>query len=313
MTQDPGVAPAAVNVLFLRVRAAAEDTSADQARGREQLHAATQAAVLGWDRARRVVLDATDGIALVGDIDPLVALHAAQRAAREGAKSLAIALHHGPVRVTGEGIATRVVGDGVDTASVLAGFATASPFVTSRSFRDALAVDSPAEAEKLLPAGEVVDERLRAHALHVFDPAAARHRALRRNLLAGGGLLLLLGAGWAGRVARQRYAQARRPAVVLLDIRPTGEVFVDGETKGTAPPLLRLSLPPGPHTIEVRNGKFNPLKMDVHLQPGEQLELKHVFVAPPPVRRPRPAPAPAPRPLTPGEKIERTIERYKFW
>jgi hypothetical protein len=31
------------------------------------------------------------------------------------------------------------------------------------------------------------------------------------------------------------------------------------------------------------------------------------------VRRPRPAPAPAPRPLTPGEKIERTIERYKFW
>jgi hypothetical protein len=312
MTHDPGVPPVAVNVLFLRVRSASEDTSLDHGRGREQLLAATQAAVLGWDRARRVVLDATDGVALIGDIGPLVALQAAQRAAREGSKSIAIALHHGPVRVTGEGIATRVVGDGIETASALAGFATDSPIVASRAFRDALAADVPAEAEKLRPTGEVVDERLRPHALHVFDPAAARRRTSRRNLLAGSGLLLLLGAGWAGRVARQRYAEARRPAVLLLDIRPTGEVFVDGETKGSAPPLLRLSLPPGPHTIEVRNGRLNPLKMDVHLQPGEQLELKHVFVAPPPPSPP-PRKAKPPKPLTPGEKIERTIERYKFW
>jgi hypothetical protein len=312
MTNDPGVAPVAVNVLFLRLRTAAEDAPVDPVRAREQLLAATQAAVLGWDRARRVVLDATDGVALVGDIDPLVALQAAQRAAREGAASVTVALHHGPVRVIGEGIATRVVGDGVDTAAALAGFASASPIVASRAFRDALAATAPGEADKLRPAGEVVDQRLRAHALHVFDPAAAQSRAVRRNLMAGAGLLMLLGTGWAGRAAREHYEEARRPAVLLLDIRPSGEVFVDGEPKGSAPPLLRLSMPPGPHTIEVRSGRFNPLKMDVHLQPGEQMELKHVFAAPPPPPAPARKPRPQ-RPLTPGERIDRAVERYKFW
>lgn len=308
MTHDPGAPPVAATVLFLRQRAA-DETSDGLASAREQLLAAVQAVAEGWEQGRRVVLDATDGIAFVGDIEPLVALRAAQRvAAKLAAGAVGIALHHGPVRVAGEGIATRVLGDGVETAAALAGFTSTQSIVASRAFRDALAVNAPGAAENLRPVGEVVDERLRPHALHVFDPAAARSRALRRNLLASSGLLLLLGAGWAGRVARENYEEARRPAVIVLDVRPAGEVFVDGEPKGSAPPLMRLSLPPGPHRIEVRNGRFPPLKMDVHLQPGEEMELKHVFTAPAPPRRQRPSREP-----TPGEKLERTIDRYKFW
>jgi hypothetical protein len=92
-------------------------------------------------------------------------------------------------------------------------------------------------------------------------------------------------------------------------------VLVDGDAKGTAPPLVRLSVPPGTHIIEVRNGKLPSMITEVQLQPGEQMELKHVFVPPPPpppvVRKPKPQP-PA-RKLTPAEKLEHAIGKYKFW
>jgi hypothetical protein len=183
--------------------------------------------------------------------------------------------------------------------------------VASQSFREALAAHSPKDAEALRSAGEVLDERLRSHALFVFDPLPARRRAVRRAILGLMGIALVLAGGLAGRQARERYEEAHRPATLVLDIKPVGEVFVDGEAKGSAPPLVRLSLPPGPHAIEVRNGKLPPLKTEVQLQPGEEMQLKHVFQPPPPpVRKPRPA---APHQPTPGEKLDRMIDKYKFW
>jgi hypothetical protein len=123
-------------------------------------------------------------------------------------------------------------------------------------------------------------------------------------VVAGAGVLVLLGAGWAGRVLREQYAEAHRPAILLLDVRPFGEVFVDGEPKGSAPPLVRLSLPAGQHSIEVRNGRLKPLRMQVQLKPGEELQLKHVFVAPPP--------PPPSRRAKPKEQPG-LLDRFKFW
>jgi hypothetical protein len=307
MTPGPGGLPVAASVLFLRMHAFADAEATERASRREQLQTVLEAALPAWDASRRVVLEAPDGLAVVGDIDPASALAAAQLAADHGADgSLGIALHHGPVRVIADNEgATRVVGDGVDTAAALAGFTTGHPVVVSQAFRAALAARAPRLAQDLRPAGERVDERLRPHALFVFDPAPAKAIAQRRRVLALAGLCVLLAAGWSVRVARERYAEAHRPATVVLDIRPTGEVFVDGAAKGTAPPLARLSLPPGPHTIEVRNGRFKPVHMEVVLQPGEELQVKHVFVAPP-VRRARP-PAPR-RGAAPG-----VLDRFKFW
>jgi hypothetical protein len=51
----------------------------------------------------------------------------------------------------------------------------------------------------------------------------------------------------------------------------------------------------------VRNGRLRPVRLQMHLQPGEELQLKHVFVAPPP-------PAPARPRKEPG-----WLERFKFW
>ena len=50
-------------------------------------------------------------------------------------------------------------------------------------------------------------------------------------------------------------------------------------------------MPPGVHAIEVRSGRFPPLRLEVELQPAEELQLRHVFAAPPaPPRRTPSAP-----------------------
>jgi hypothetical protein len=301
MTTESGPLPVPASVLFLRMRGFADDLPSTQKTRRERLAGLVQALLAAWDNEHRVVLDAPDGLAIVGEVEPAKALAGAKLVAEQGADAnLGIGLHHGPVRALQDG--SRIVGDGIDTAAALAGFATTQPIVASQAFREALALRAPRLAEDLEPAGEQVDERLRPHALYVFDPQPARHRDVRRNVVAGAGVLVLLGVGWAGRVLREHYAEARRPAVILLDVRPFGEVFVDGDAKGSSPPLVRLSLPAGPHVIEVRNGRLRPLHMQVLLQPGEEMQLKHVFTAPAqPARRARPKEQPG------------VLDRFKFW
>jgi serine/threonine-protein kinase len=47
---------------------------------------------------------------------------------------------------------------------------------------------------------------------------------------------------------------SRAVGSVAVAVTPWGEVFVDGKSKGVAPPLSRLSLPVGAHSVEIRNG-----------------------------------------------------------
>ena len=312
MTPESAPHPVPASVLFLRLRGWGEELPSEQARRRGQLTVTLKAALAAWAEDRRVVLEAADGLAVVGEGDPAIALRAARLAAQNSKDAgLGIALHHGPVRASGEAAAeARVQGDGIETAAALTPFSTERSVVASQSFRQALALRWPREAEDLRSAGEQVDDRLRAHSLFVFDPLPARRRAVRRTVTSVLGLALLLTAGLAGREARERYEEAHRPALLVLDIKPGGEVFVDNEARGVAPPLVRISLDPGAHVIEVRNGKLPPLKTEVQLKPGEVMELKHVFPPPPPVRKARPA---APRQPTPGERLDRTIEKYKWW
>jgi hypothetical protein len=308
MTGGSGSPPVAASVLFLRMRSSAQEG------GGGDLLAAARAAADGWDPQRRVVLEAPQGFAIIGDVPALKALQAAQRARNVLPQdALGVGLHHGDVYTEPGHDGLRVSGEGLDTAEAVAAFPVPHPILATQAFRDVLAAQAPRAAENLRSGGEMVDAQLNSHALHVFDPAAATGRRLRRNLLAVGGIALVLGAGWAGRVIRLRQEAARRPAVIHLDIKPHGEVYVDGQHLGTTPPLVELSLAPGPHAIEVRHGKAQPVRLEVQLQPGEQMQLQHVFPPPPPVpprRAPRPAP---PREPTAREKLERAIEKYRFW
>jgi serine/threonine-protein kinase len=66
-------------------------------------------------------------------------------------------------------------------------------------------------------------------------------------------------------------------ASVTLAIAPWGEILVDGDSRGVSPPLTHLTLSPGTHTIEVRNGTAAPFLSRLELQPGQAAEVQHRF------------------------------------
>ncbi|MEJ8837352.1 hypothetical protein [Ramlibacter sp. AN1133] len=299
MKQEPR--PVAGCILFLRLRG----TDAAPPAGEQALRAALEAAAAAWDRKLRVVLQAPEGFALAGPVVPSVALAAARRAAAHTpAGAVSMALHHGPLRALAQAPGgPRLAGEGLTTAAVVAGLAGGRT-VLSAAFRDALRQEAPDLADDVEPITDVAGPG--GAALFRDDPAGARRRGQRRTLLAAGGMAALLAAGWAGREARQHYEAAHRPAVIVLDIRPSGEVFIDGVAQGASPPLTRVSVAPGAHTIEVRNTRARPLRLQVDLQPGQELAVKHVFPPPPAPRRPAP-PKAKPRP-EPGP-----LDRFKFW
>jgi hypothetical protein len=65
--------------------------------------------------------------------------------------------------------------------------------------------------------------------------------------------------------------------VVHFDVSPGGALIVDGKPQGTIPPLRRLELAEGRHTLEVRHGSYPPYRRTVELKRGQQLTLRHVF------------------------------------
>lgn len=64
---------------------------------------------------------------------------------------------------------------------------------------------------------------------------------------------------------------------MALAISPWGEVHVDGNPVGVAPPLAALQLEPGRHEVEIRNQGFAPYRETVNLEPGEPLTIRHKF------------------------------------
>lgn len=68
-----------------------------------------------------------------------------------------------------------------------------------------------------------------------------------------------------------------RDGVVKLAVAPWGEIIVNGEPRGVSPPLTQLSLPPGAHTIEVRNTSSAPFVVRIELRSGETISLQHRF------------------------------------
>jgi len=64
---------------------------------------------------------------------------------------------------------------------------------------------------------------------------------------------------------------------IQLAISPWGEIVVDGTKQGVSPPLRELELPPGKHTIEIRNTTFPARIETVTVRSGESVRLRHRF------------------------------------
>jgi hypothetical protein len=294
----------AADVLCLRVRPAAEPPGGGAPpRAEAPLASLVQELVALWPADSRVVLELPDGVAIVGLDGPSRVLRAARRAASD--PDVSVALHHGPVQAAGPGNLPRLGGPGIARAVQVAGMA--GPHVAAtHEFREALLAIAPREAAALVAAPEA---HLRAQQLSILDASVLDAQRRRGFVLGLAAVAAVLGAGALVRVGRARYAAAHRPALVQLDIRPNGEVWLDGVAQGAAPPLNLLTVPPGRHTLEVRNARAKPLRLEMQLSPGEELKVEHVFNLPAP-------PAPAPRPQRPRDLPSRArdlIDRYRFW
>jgi serine/threonine-protein kinase len=67
------------------------------------------------------------------------------------------------------------------------------------------------------------------------------------------------------------------PATMHLAVAPWGMVYVDGKSAGVTPPLKRLRLAPGSHTLEIRNAEFPPFRKTVNASSGKSLSIRHTF------------------------------------
>jgi len=65
--------------------------------------------------------------------------------------------------------------------------------------------------------------------------------------------------------------------VIALAVAPWGSVYVNGDARGTTPPLTQLTLPAGRYTIEIRNGERTPYIAQVDVTPERPQQIRHRF------------------------------------
>jgi hypothetical protein len=214
------------SVVFLKLSDFARRSVTEQARLRAQLEAVIAVTTAELAPRGRVVLDATDGAAVVILEDPAGALRLAERALHAAAAGLPLAagLNHGAVQVRGEDREARVEGDGIAVAAQAAGFAPPAELLASRAFRDALASAAPGREARLGEAGTFTDAGLRAHEFFRIDASAQARRGRRYALLG-----VLVAAGLVGASVAARVAAVGHDALVQrLEQRYEGAVKAGG-------------------------------------------------------------------------------------
>lgn len=67
------------------------------------------------------------------------------------------------------------------------------------------------------------------------------------------------------------------PVLVRLDIRPWGEVWVNGVARGISPPVKELRLIPGKYQVVLRNADLPPYRTTLEVKAGKPTVISHVF------------------------------------
>jgi hypothetical protein len=125
--------------------------------------------------------------------------------------------------------------------------------------------DAPAAAgSTVVPAAPVADNTA------VPAPPAARGMSPARPAA-----LPPAGRAHDGAAADPALAPVSGSASVKLLIKPWGTVYVDGVERGVSPPLKRLSLPPGRHTVRVVNPNYRDrvIRIDAGKSSANRLDV----------------------------------------
>jgi hypothetical protein len=189
------------SVAFLRIQDFARRPATEQARLRAQLDAVVAVTAAEIPLADRIVLEASDGVAIVLLGRPASALRLAKRALSAAAAGLPLSagLNTGAVQLAGKKSAEAMTGDGIAVAARIAEFAAPTRLLASRAFRDALAEAAPGREVSLAPAGSFKDAGLRTHEVFSPDEKAFGRRQARYTAVALLLFAVLLGGGIAAR------------------------------------------------------------------------------------------------------------------
>jgi eukaryotic-like serine/threonine-protein kinase len=71
--------------------------------------------------------------------------------------------------------------------------------------------------------------------------------------------------------------EKKKTSVLVFAVSPWGEIYVDNEMVGIAPPLKELKVAPGKHYVEIRNEDAKPYTLTLHVASGAKLKIKHKF------------------------------------
>ncbi len=204
MSTTPGATAVRASVAFLKIQEFARRPVMDQMRLRAQLEAVIAVITAELASASRIVLDASDGAAIVVLGDPAAMLRAAERALAADAAGLplSVGINHGAVQLADGGKGDDGMnGDGISVAANIADFASPSRLLASSDFRDALADASPGAETCLAPAGVLTDPGLRSHELFGPDVRGLRRRRQRYAALAAVAVITGIAAGVAYRIS----------------------------------------------------------------------------------------------------------------
>ena len=192
------------SVVFLKVQEFARRAASEQARLRAQLEAVVAVVTAELDPASRIVLDASDGVAIVVLRDPREALRLGERALSASAAGLPLSagVNHGAVQASGDKNSRGMAGDGIAVAAAAAEFASPSRLLATRAFRDALADAAPGREAALARAGTFSDPGLRAYELYALDPRGERRRGRAYAVASVLAVALLVGGGVGVRIAK---------------------------------------------------------------------------------------------------------------
>jgi hypothetical protein len=274
--------PVHASVAFLRIPDFESLSASEQAARKERLEERARAVLAHIVPAERIVLDAEAGLAVVVFGNPSRAMDVALAAQGSPPRMpLQAGLNYGPLALTSRGSDTRVFGDGLSEAATAAGFCAPGAALVTEGFARALQAAEPERAAELVPAGDFTDSRVRMHSFYRPDRARRIRRRRKLAVFGVGGTILILLLGVLGRDIYQPLFQTR-PAIVRLEVKPRGEVFVDGNPVGRIPPLTQVEIAPGRHKLTIRSPGVRPYETNLELAPGQKLTIAHTFPAPPP-------------------------------
>ncbi|HEX7054442.1 MAG TPA: hypothetical protein VF211_10980 [Burkholderiales bacterium] len=193
------------SVVFLRIQDFARRPASEQARLRAQLEAVIAVTAADIAPARRLVLEASDGAAVVVLGDPRAVLQLGARALGAAAAGLplSVGLNHGALQLSGRKGAEAMTGDGIAVAAAIAEFAGAGRLLASRAFREAIADAEPGREAALVSAGSFKDAGLRTHEVFAADERSPLRRRRRYALASVLLALALLGGGLGARISHE--------------------------------------------------------------------------------------------------------------